>query len=108
MRVLFDQGTPVPIARFLSAHSVRTTLQEGWDRFSNGDLLRVAEAAGFDVLLTTDNSLAYQQNLKDRKLAIIVLSRNRWRLVQRMIPEVVAAVDSAAPGCYIVVTIPIL
>jgi len=46
----------------------------------NGELLRVAEAAGFDILLTTDNSITYQQNLKGRKLAIVVISRNRWRL----------------------------
>lgn len=59
---------------------------------SNGDLLRVAEEAGFDVLLTTDNNIAYQQNLKTRKIAIVVLSRNRWRIVQRRISKIVAAV----------------
>jgi hypothetical protein len=90
MRILFDQGAPVPIAAYLREHSVRTTLQEGWDTLANGDLLRVAEAAGFDVLLTTDNSLAYQQNLKGRKIAIVVISRNRWRLVQRMIRKIAA------------------
>jgi hypothetical protein len=77
MRVLFDQGTPVPIGSFLREHAVRTTLQEGWDRLRNGELLRVAEDAGFEVLPTTDNSIIYQQNLKGRKIAIIVLSRNR-------------------------------
>ena len=62
--------------------------------------MRVAEAAGFDVLLTTDNNLAYQQNLKGRKIAIVVISRNRWRLVQRMIRKIVEAVNSARPGTY--------
>jgi len=52
MRVLFDQGTRVPIAGYLREHTVRTTLEEGWDTLANGELLRVAEAAGFDVLLT--------------------------------------------------------
>lgn len=98
MRILFDQGTPVPIAAYLREHTVRTTFQEGWDRLANGELLRAAEAAGFDVLLTTDNSIAYQQNLKERKLAIVVISRNRWRLVQRMIRKIVAAVNAATPG----------
>ena len=107
MRILFDQGTPVAIARFLAVHNVRTALQEGWDTLSNGDLLQAAEEAGFDVLLTTDNSLAYQQNLKDRRIAIVVLSRNRWRMVQRMIPKIVAAVNSATPGSYVVVEIPL-
>jgi hypothetical protein len=92
MRVLFDQGTPVAIGPFLQGHAVRTTRQEGWETLSNGDLLRVAEQAGFDVLLTTDNNLSYQQNLTGRKLALVVLSRNRWSLVQRMIPKIVAAI----------------
>jgi predicted SprT family Zn-dependent metalloprotease len=94
MRILFDQGTPVAIRRFLTGHTIRTTRQEGWATLTNGSLLRVAEEAGFELLLTTDNSLAYQQNLKGRKIAIVVLSRNRWRSVQRMIQQVVAAVDA--------------
>jgi hypothetical protein len=77
MRILFDQGAPVPIAAYLREHSVRTARQEGWDTLANGDLLRVAEAAGFEVLLTTDNSLAYQQNLQGRKIAIVVITLNR-------------------------------
>ena len=106
MRILFDQGTPVPIAAWLREHNVRTTLQEGWDTFVNGELLRVAEAAGFDVLPTTDNSITYRQNLKGRKIAIVVISRNRWRLVQRMIRKIVAAVNAATPGSYTVIEIP--
>ena len=81
-------------------------MQEGWDTLANGDLLRVAEAAGFDVLLTTDNNLAYQQNLKGRKIAIVVISRNRWRLVQRMIRKIVAAVNAAGPGSYTLIDVP--
>jgi hypothetical protein len=107
MRVLFDQGTPVPIAAYLRDHSVRTTLEEGWDTLANGDLLRVAEEAGFEVLLTTDNSLAYQQNLTGRKLAIVVLSRNRWRLVQRVIRKIVAAVNAAESGSYTLIEVPV-
>jgi hypothetical protein len=106
MRILFDQGAPVPIAAYLREHTVRTALQEGWDTLQNGDLLRVAEAAGFDVLLTTDNSIAYQQNLKGRRMAIIVISRNRWRLVQRSIRKIVAAVNAAAPGSYTAIEVP--
>jgi hypothetical protein len=76
MRILFDQGAPVPIAAYLREHIVRTALEEGWDTLANGELLRLAEEAGFDVLLTADNNLAYQQNLKGRKIAIVVLSGN--------------------------------
>jgi hypothetical protein len=68
--------------------------------------LRVAEAAGFEVLLTTDNSIAYQQNLKGRQVAIVVISRNRWRLVQRTIRKIVAAIDRAEPGSYILIDVP--
>ena len=107
MRVLFDQGTPVPLARFLVKHSARTTLQEGWDTLATGRLLRVAEDAGFDLLLTTDNSIAYQQNLQGRKIAIVVLSRNRWRFVQRRIPQITFAVDNATPGSCSIVEIPV-
>jgi hypothetical protein len=106
MRILFDQGAAVPIAAYLREHTVRTALQEGWDRLDNGDLLRVAEDAGFDVLLSTDNSIAYQQNLKDRKIAIVVINRNRWRLVQRIIRKIVAAVNTAEPGSYTVIEVP--
>ena len=107
MRILFDQGTPVPIRRYLTGHYVRTARQEGWATLANGRLLKVAEEAGFDVLLTTDNSIAYQQNLKGRKIAIVVLSRNRWRTVQRMIQEIILTVDAATPGSYALIEIPV-
>ena len=107
MRILFDQGAPVPIAAYLREHTVRTALEEGWDALANGELLRVAEDAGFDVLLTADNNLAYQQNLKGRKIAIVVLSGNRWRLVQRMIRKIVAAINNAEPGSYTVIEVPV-
>jgi hypothetical protein len=106
MRVLFDQGTPVPIANSLSGHSVKTASQMGWDTLTNGELLGVAEEAGFQVLLTSDKNLAYQQNLKDRKIAIVVLGRNRWSIVRAVLPRIVAAVNGAAPGSYIIVDVP--
>jgi predicted nuclease of predicted toxin-antitoxin system len=107
MRVLFDQGTPIALADFLKGHSVRTAKQEGWDALSNGDLLSVAEAAGFHVLVTTDNGVVFQQNLTTRKIAIVVLTRNRWRMVQRMIRKIEAAVNDAKPGSFTEVEIPV-
>ena len=106
MLVLFDQGTPVPIASSLLGHSVKTAKQLGWAALTNGELLRVAEEAGFDVLLTTDKNLPYQQNLKDRKIAIVVLGRNRWSIVKAVLSQVVAAVNGAAPGSYVIVDVP--
>ena len=73
MLILFDHGTPRSIARFLKGHTVVEALARGWDRLINGALLNAAEDAGFDVLLTTDKNIRYQQNLKGRKIAIVVL-----------------------------------
>jgi hypothetical protein len=77
MRILFDQGTPVAIRNALQEHFVRTANEQDWSALSNGDLLSVAEEAGFEVLLTTDTGLPNQQNLKGRKLAVAILSKNR-------------------------------
>lgn len=74
MFVLFDNGTPRTLARYLiEDHSVTEARARGWQELSNGDLLNQAEAAGFDVLVTTDKNLSYQQNQADRKIAIVVL-----------------------------------
>ena len=78
MKILFDQATPVPIRQYLLGHLVRTAAQQGWDRLRNGDLLTAAEEAGFDLLLTTDRNIGYQQNLTNRKIAIVVLGLQQW------------------------------
>jgi hypothetical protein len=106
MRILFDQGTPLAIRDALTNQTVRTAREEGWSTLSNGDLLRAAEQAGFDVFLTTDTSLPHQQNLKHRKLAVVILTKNRWVLIQRRMPEIVAALNLATPGTYSIVEIP--
>ena len=106
MLVLFDQGTPVPIRRYLTKHTVRTAAQEGWDRISNGELILRAEAARFDVLLTTDKNLEYQQNLRERKIAIIVIGYSQWPGLKKYVQLIVEAVDVARPGSYYVVEIP--
>jgi len=73
---------------------------------SNGALLKLAEGAGFDLLLTTDKNVRYQQNLSGRKIALVVLGRSAWWLVRRRLNEIVAAVSNAAPGSYSEVDIP--
>jgi predicted nuclease of predicted toxin-antitoxin system len=106
MRILFDQATPVPLRRFLQGHTVSTAARERWHRLPNGELLNAAEAAGFDVLITTDKNLRYQQNLTGRKIAIIVLSKQQWPQLQAHAGLVVAAVNAATPGSYTEVEIP--
>lgn len=73
MLVLLDQGTPVPIRRFLIGHTVETAAQRRWDKLTNGELLKVAEEAGFELLVTHDKNIRYQQNLSVRTIAIVVL-----------------------------------
>jgi hypothetical protein len=106
MFVLFDQGTPVPIGPFLREHSVQTAAQRGWDKLKNGELLKAAEDAGFDVLVIPDKNIRYQQNLKVHRIAIIVLGNAQWPVLRRHVERVVAAVNAARPGTYCEVDIP--
>ena len=106
MRILFDQATPVPIKTYLELHSVYTAAQQGWDRLRNGDLLTVAESAGFDLLLTTDKNMRYQQNLTGRTIAIVVLGNQQLPELRAYIQLVVEAVNAATPGSYVEIEIP--
>ncbi len=106
MRVLFDQPTPVPLRAFLKGHAVTTTAHQGWGRLKNGELLSAAEAAGFDVLVTTDKNMRYQQNLTGRKIAVIVLGKQQWPELQAHVQLVASAVNAATPGSYTEVDIP--
>jgi len=106
MRVLFEQATPVPIRFFLEGHTVSTAAHEGSDRLQNGELLSAAEAAAFDVLVTTDKNMRYQQNLAGRKIAVIVLGRQQWPEVRPHVHLVVAAINAATRGIYVEVEIP--
>src|SRR5277367_3731456 len=106
MRVLFDQATPLPLRAYLDRHEVRTASQQGWATFKNGDLLTAAEAAGFEVLLTTDKNMRYQQNLKGRQIAFVVIGNQQWPTLRRHVEGVVAAVNAATPGSYTEVEIP--
>jgi len=106
MLILFDQSTPAPLRLFLNSHNVTEARERGWDRLLNGDLLNAAEAAGFDVFLTADKNLRYQQNLAGRKIAIVVIGNAQWRVLQNYVDRVVSAVDAATPGSYAEVVIP--
>ena len=100
MRVLFDQGTPVPLRKHLATHEIDTAYERGWGSLQNGELLSQAEANGFEVLVTTDRNLKYQQNLNTRRISIVVLTTTSWPRIQRSIAAVVEAIESAAPGSY--------
>jgi hypothetical protein len=107
MGILFDHGTPAPLIPFLEGHTIIRAKDAGWDKLVNGDLLNVAEEAGYEVLLTTDKNIAAQQNLKNRKIAIVVLGNSQWRIVQRHVRKIAGAVNAATPGSYSELYIPL-
>ena len=107
MRILFDNGTPRGIANALTDHVVEEARRHGWDTLRNGELLDAAEAAGFEVFLTTDRDIRHQQNLTTRRIAVVVLGKARWKLVKARLSKIAAAVNAATPGSYTEVEIPL-
>jgi hypothetical protein len=107
MQIILDRATPVPIRPYLAGHTVRTAAQQGWDKLGNSDLLTATEEAGFDLLLTTDKNMRYQQNLAGRKIAIVVLGQQQWPQLRPHIQRVIEAVNAATPGSYAEVEIPL-
>ncbi len=101
MKILFDQGTPAPLRRFLKGHSVDTAFERGWSNLKNGDLLAAAEQDGYQLLITTDQNLRYQQNLAGRSLAILVLFSTSWPRIQLRVEAIQQAVDQITPGGYV-------
>ena len=104
-RVLLDENLPQKLRLSLSGHNVETVAYRGWAGISNGALIRAAEQAAFDVMVTADQGLNFQQNLKGRKLAIIVLSTNKDSLVIESAPRIVVAIDKADTGSFTFVDI---
>jgi hypothetical protein len=106
MLILFDNGTPAPLRYALKGHTVVEAIERGWERLVNGELIEAAEAAGFELLVTTDKNMRYQQNLKGRKIAFVVIGNQQWPTLRRYVERVVAAVNGATPGSYAEVEIP--
>jgi hypothetical protein len=100
VRILFDQGTPAPLRHALIAHVVETAYERGWSSLKNGELIAAAESAGFELFVTIDKNLKYQQNLANRTMAIVVLQTTSWPRLQRALPRVIAAVAAASKGSY--------
>ena len=106
MRVLFDQGTPVSLREALLGHEVSTAYERGWSTLKNGELLDVAECNSFEVFVTTDSRLRYQQNLNVRQIAVVSLLSTSWPRIRRVISSVVDAINAASPGTYLEIQIP--
>ena len=105
MRILLDQGTPVPLGRHLGQNDVDTAFERGRSRLLNGELLDRAEADGYQLLITTDQNLRHQQNLVGRQLAIMVLLAASWPRIQLHVDDVRAAVERVGPGTYVEIPI---
>lgn len=105
MKVLFDQGVPAPLRHALSAHTVSTAHEMGWSELSNGMLLKAANEQ-FDVLITTDQSLRFQQNLAGLRLAIIVLPTTNWPAIRQQQETITAAVSDASSGTIVALNWP--
>ncbi len=99
MKILFDQGTPVPLRKELAGHSVSTAYEMGWSDLGNGALLAMAES-GFDLLLTTDKNLRYQQNLSGKNIRVLVLPTTSWPVIQQHVDDVARAVTTMRSGEY--------
>jgi predicted nuclease of predicted toxin-antitoxin system len=98
MKILFDQGTPVPLRRFLDGHEVDTVFEKGWDRLTNGDVLAVAILNGYEILISTDQNLRHQQDLRQVRLGIVVLMTTSWPRISQNTAAVAMAVEHAQAG----------
>ena len=98
MRILFDKNVPVGVRHFLAAHEVRTVVEPKWPpQLENGKLLAAAESEGYEVLVPSGQNILYQQNLTNRRLALVVLGSNIWPIVTG---HAASIVDNGAPGSY--------
>ena len=104
MKVLFDVNIPRPLRLELPGHEIITAQAMGWDRLVNGDLIEAAERNGFEAMVTADKNLSYQQNLSNRKIAIVVLPSNKLRVLKQIAPAIRAALTSIKSGDYIELT----
>lgn len=105
MKVLVDECVPFKLVRQLLGHTFQTAQQMGWSGYKNGDLLAKAERE-FELFLTGDRNLEYQQNLKGRKIGIVLLSTNHWPTLKQHVPLLQTAIDSARAGEFTTVEIP--
>ena len=100
MKVLLDVCTPVQVRQALSDHDARAAVKMGWGELENGDLLRVAESAGFDLLIICDKNLRHQQNLVARKLAILELWTNHRPTLEKHWLLIRQIAEAMRPGEY--------
>ena len=97
MKILPDECVPWPMHRLLAGHECRTAQQQGWGGIKNGRLLQLAGGV-FDLFITSDQNVRYQQNLAGRQIAILELSTNKLRRIEAAAVLIRAAIASIKPG----------
>jgi predicted nuclease of predicted toxin-antitoxin system len=105
MNILLDECTPRVVKKRLSDHNVRTVQEMGWAGYKNGELLTAAEGH-FEVFITTDKNLPYQQNLAGRKLAVFLLPSNQVPIVEALILDIKAALSTIKAGDLVSLSLP--
>lgn len=100
MRLLFDHNVPAPLRRLLTGHETVLAGERGWARLKNGELLSAAEAAGFEVLVTADKGMRYQQNLTGRRIGLAVLPTQDMLTLRAGLAAVLAVIEAVGQGGY--------
>lgn len=106
MRILFDEGVPKQLRRLLARDGITLVEEKGWKGVKNGRLLQLAEEDGFDVLISADQNLKYQQNLKGRRIAVFVLPYNRRKWMPLIVPALAKALNDIVPGACVEIPLP--
>jgi hypothetical protein len=107
MKIILDESVPQKLRLLIKGnHTVVTVWFQGWSGLKNGALLAAAEEAGFELFITADQEISYQQNLSSRKMALLVLSTNNWDFIKAAITRLTTAIDAVTPGSYAEVEIP--
>jgi hypothetical protein len=105
LKILLDNGVPEGLRKALRPHLVLAARTLNWQTLSNGALLNAAEREGFDVLLTSDKNMAYQQNLKGRRICVLALSDSRWPNIKLRTGVVMTALETVTAGQFRVIEI---
>jgi hypothetical protein len=100
VKILLDENLPHKLRRALGERDVTTVDYMGWNGLKNGQLLRQAEESGIDVLVTGDRTLQYEQSITGRRIAVVVLSAQKWPTIRDHMPLIEKAIDTCIPGSF--------
>jgi hypothetical protein len=106
MRILLDQGTPLPLRYSIAGHTIRTVHEQGWSNLTDYELLEAAHNGGFEVFITPDRNLSSHHDPGQHDVAVLILSKSRWKLIRLVLGDIEAALEQAKPGAYTVIEVP--